>query len=165
MACAGAARVARRGSRALRTPSAARRRAARRRRALGLSLFGKEPSERRLADAHAGGRPDGVDDARACGARSSTTLVIEIGAAFVRCKAKCGGIGTMGTPRVARYVLLLLSALEQVLRHEGWPVHRGDGVDAALDHYRSAGAAASPEHDDGVEVRSNVDRKRPTTSS
>jgi hypothetical protein len=38
-------------------------------------------------------------------------------------------------------VLLLLTALEQVLRREGWRAHAGAG-DAAMDHYRAAGAAA-----------------------
>ena len=123
--------------------------------ALGLSLFGKEPPERRLPMLTPVLVPDGVDDGRVRRALLDD-FGIEIGAAFGPLQGKVWRIGTMGYSARRQNVLLLLSALEQVLRHEGWAVHAGAGVDAALDHYRSAGAAASPEHDDGVEVRPNV---------
>jgi (S)-ureidoglycine-glyoxylate aminotransferase len=99
--------------------------------------------------------PGGVDDLRVRRALLDD-FGIEIGAAFGPLQGKVWRIGTMGYSARRQNVLLLLSALEQVLRHEGWCVHAGAGVDAALDHYRSAGAAASPEHDDSVEVRPNV---------
>lgn len=123
--------------------------------ALGLSLFGKEPPERRLPMLTPVLVPDGVDDLRVRRALLDD-FGIEIGAAFGPLQGKVWRIGTMGYSARRQNVLLLLSALEQVLRHEGWRVHAGAGVDAALDHYRSAGAAASPEHDDDVEVRPNV---------
>ena len=60
---------------------------------------------------------------------------IEIGAAFGPLQGKIWRIGTMGYSARRQNVLLLLSALEHVLRREGWPTEPGAGVDAALAHY------------------------------
>jgi (S)-ureidoglycine---glyoxylate transaminase len=107
--------------------------------ALGLTLYGKEPPERRLPMLTPVIVPDGVDDARV-----RQTLLedfgIEIGAAFGPLQGKIWRIGTMGYSACRQNVLVALGALEQVLRREGWPVHGGAAVDAALDHYRAAGA-------------------------
>src|SRR5882724_8223392 len=123
--------------------------------ALGLSLFGKEQPERRLPMLTPVLVPDGVDDARVRRALLDD-FGIEIGAAFGPLQGKVWRIGTMGYSARRQNVLLLLTALEQVLRREGRRAHAGAGVEAATEHYRAAGAAASPEHDDGVEVRPNV---------
>jgi len=106
--------------------------------ALGLTLFGKEPPERRLPMLTPVIVPDGVDDARV-----RRTLLeefgIEIGAAFGPLQGKIWRIGTMGYSARRQNVLAALGALEQVLRREGWPVHGGPAVDAALDHYARSG--------------------------
>jgi (S)-ureidoglycine---glyoxylate transaminase len=110
--------------------------------ALGLTLFGKEPPERRLSMLTPVIVPDGVDDARV-----RRTLLqdfgIEIGAAFGALQGKVWRIGTMGYSARRQNVLLALGALEHVLRREGWPAHSGVAVDAALDHYRAAGVGTT----------------------
>ena len=107
--------------------------------ALGLSLFGKEPPERRLPMLTPVIVPDGIDDARV-----RRTLLeefgIEIGAAFGPLQGKVWRIGTMGYSARRQNVVLALGALEHVLRRQGWPAHSGAGVDAALAHYQAAGA-------------------------
>jgi (S)-ureidoglycine---glyoxylate transaminase len=107
--------------------------------ALGLTLFGKEPPERRLPMLTPVIVPDGVDDARVR-RMLLEDFGIEIGAAFGPLQGKIWRIGTMGYSARRQNVLVALGALEQVLRREGWPVHGGAAVDAALDHYRAAGA-------------------------
>jgi (S)-ureidoglycine-glyoxylate aminotransferase len=106
--------------------------------ALGLSLFGKEPPERRLPMLTPVIVPDGIDDAR-----TRRTLLeefgIEIGAAFGPLQGKVWRIGTMGYSARRENVLLVLGALEHVLRRQGGPAHSGAGVDAALDGERSPG--------------------------
>ena len=109
--------------------------------ALGLSLFGKEPPERRLPMLTPVLVPDGMDDARVRRALLDD-FSIEIGAAFGPLQGKVWRIGTMGYSARRQNVLLLLTALEQVLRREGWRAHPGAGVEAAMEHYRAAGAAA-----------------------
>ena len=110
--------------------------------ALGLSLFGKEPAERRLPMLTPVIVPEGIDDARVRRALLEE-FGIEIGAAFGPLQGKVWRIGTMGYSARRQNVLLALSALEHVLRREGWPAHGGAGVDAALDHYHyhAVGAA------------------------
>src|SRR5204863_352709 len=83
--------------------------------ALGLSLFGKEPPERRLPMLTPVLVPDGVDDGRVRRALLDD-FGIEIGAAFGPLQGKVWRIGTMGYSARRQNVLLLLSALEQVLR-------------------------------------------------
>jgi aspartate aminotransferase-like enzyme len=111
--------------------------------ALGLSLFGKEPPERRLAMLTPVIVPDGVDDARVRRALLED-FGIEIGAAFGPLQGKVWRIGTMGYSARRENVLLLLGALEQVLRREGWRAQAGGGVDAALDHYSKGPDATGP---------------------
>jgi (S)-ureidoglycine-glyoxylate aminotransferase len=103
--------------------------------ALGLSLFGKEPQVRRLPMLTPVVVPDGVDDTRVRRALLED-FGIEIGAAFGPLQGKVWRVGTMGYSARRENVLLLLGALEQVLRREGWPAHAGVGVDAALRHYQ-----------------------------
>jgi (S)-ureidoglycine---glyoxylate transaminase len=107
--------------------------------ALGLSFFGNEPPERRLPMLTPMIVPEGVDDARVRRALL-VDFGIEIGAAFGALQGKVWRIGTMGYSARRQNVLLLLGALQQVLRGEGWASQAGAGVDAALAHYRAAGA-------------------------
>lgn len=110
--------------------------------ALGLSLFGKEPPQRRLPMVTAVIVPDGVDEARVRRLLLDD-FGIEIGAAFGALQGKIWRIGTMGYSARRENVLLVLSALEQVLRREGCSAPSGVGVDAAVAHYRAAGAGTS----------------------
>ena len=106
--------------------------------ALGLALFGKEPSEHRLAFLTPVVVPDGVDELRVR-QRLIEDFGIEIGAAFGQLQGRIWRIGTMGYSASRRNVLLCLAALEHVLRGEGWRMQPGAGVDAALAHYRATG--------------------------
>jgi len=106
--------------------------------ALGLALFGKEPSEHRLAFLTPVVVPDGVDELRVR-QRLIEDFGIEIGAAFGQLQGRIWRIGTMGYSASRRNVLLCLAALEHVLRGEGWRMQPGAGVDAALAHYRASG--------------------------
>jgi (S)-ureidoglycine---glyoxylate transaminase len=108
--------------------------------AMGLTLFGTEPPERRLPFITPVLIPDGVDDVRVRG-RLIEDFNLEIGAAFGRLQGRIWRIGTMGHSARRENVLLCLAALEQVLRREGWKAEAGAGVDAAAAHYAAAGAA------------------------
>jgi (S)-ureidoglycine-glyoxylate aminotransferase len=83
--------------------------------------------------------PEGVDERRVR-RRMLEDFGIEIGAAFGPLEGRIWRIGTMGYSAQRPHVLLCLAALEAVLRGEGWRAGPGAGVDAALAHYRSAGA-------------------------
>jgi (S)-ureidoglycine---glyoxylate transaminase len=108
--------------------------------AMGLTLFGTEPPERRLPFITPVLIPDGVDDVRVRG-RLIEDFNLEIGAAFGPLQGRMWRIGTMGYSARRENVLLCLAALEQVLRREGWKGEAGAGVDAAAAHYAAAGAA------------------------
>ena len=116
--------------------------------ALGLTLFGKEPPERRLAFLTPVVVPDGVDELRVR-RRLIEDFGIEIGAAFGQLQGRIWRIGTMGYSASRRNVLLCLAALEHVLRDEGFRAHPGAGVDAARAHYRTAGVEP-PSVDDSL---------------
>ena len=111
--------------------------------ALGLSLFGAEPAERRLPMITPVLVPDGIDELRV-----RHELVhdfgIEIGAAFGPLQGRIWRIGTMGYAAERRNVLLCLAALEHVLRRQGWRADAGAGVSAAVAHYSEGGTGASP---------------------
>ena len=108
--------------------------------AMGLTLFGAEPPERRLPFITPVLIPDGVDDVRVRG-RLIEDFNLEIGAAFGPLQGRIWRIGTMGHSARRENVLLCLAALEQVLRREGWKAEAGAGVEAATAHYGAAGAA------------------------
>jgi (S)-ureidoglycine-glyoxylate aminotransferase len=108
--------------------------------AMGLTLFGTEPPERRLPFITPVLIPDGVDDVRVRG-RLIEDFNLEIGAAFGPLQGRMWRIGTMGYSARRENVLLCLATLEQVLRREGWKGEAGAGVDAAAAHYAAAGAA------------------------
>jgi (S)-ureidoglycine-glyoxylate aminotransferase len=109
--------------------------------ALGLSLFGAEPPERRLPFITPVVVPEGVDELRVRH-RLIADFGIEIGAAFGPLQGRIWRIGTMGYSARRENVLLALAALENVLRREGWKAEAGAGVEAALAHYSVSGAAA-----------------------
>ena len=108
--------------------------------AMGLTLFGAEPPERRLPFITPVLIPDGVDDVRVRG-RLIEDFNLEIGAAFGPLQGRIWRIGTMGYSARRENVLLCLAALEQVLRREGWKAEAGAGVEAATASYAAAGVA------------------------
>jgi (S)-ureidoglycine---glyoxylate transaminase len=107
--------------------------------ALGLTLFGAEPPERRLPFITPVVVPEGVDELRVRH-RLVADFGIEIGAAFGPLQGRIWRIGTMGYSARRENILLCLAALESVLRREGWKAEAGTGVDAALAYYSAAGA-------------------------
>ncbi len=109
--------------------------------AMGLALFGAEPSERRLPFITPVMVPDGVDELRVR-ERLIEDFNLEIGAAFGALQGRIWRIGTMGHSARRENVLLCLAALEQVLRREGWKAEADAGVEAAAAHYAAAGAPA-----------------------
>ena len=117
--------------------------------ALGLALFGKEAPERRLPFITPVVVPDGVDELRVR-RRLLEDFGIEIGAAFGPLQGKIWRIGTMGYSAQRQNVLLCLAALQNVLHREGFEAPADAGVDAALAHYASAGAAPVRSVDDSL---------------
>jgi (S)-ureidoglycine-glyoxylate aminotransferase len=105
--------------------------------ALGLRLFGAEPPERRLPFITPVLVPDGVDERRVR-RRLIEEFGVEIGAAFGPLQGRIWRIGTMGYAAAQPNILLCLTALETVLRHEGFKSPPGAGVDAALACYAAA---------------------------
>jgi aspartate aminotransferase-like enzyme len=112
--------------------------------ALGLRLFGQEPSAHRLPMLTPVVVPDGIDDLRVRQLLLQD-FGIEIGAAFGPLLGRVWRIGTLGHSATRQNVLLCLAALEAVLRREGWKVAGGAGVDAALEHYASAKTQGPPD--------------------
>jgi (S)-ureidoglycine-glyoxylate aminotransferase len=112
--------------------------------ALGLRLFGQEPSAHRLPMLTPVVVPDGIDDLRVRQLLLQD-FGIEIGAAFGPLLGRVWRIGTLGHSATRQNVLLCLAALEAVLRREGWKVAGGAGVDAALEHYTSAETQIPPD--------------------
>ena len=106
--------------------------------AMGLSLFGHEPEERRLPFITPVIVPDGADELRVR-RRLVEEFGIEIGAAFGILQGKIWRVGTMGYSARRQPVLLCLAALESVLRAEGVETGPGAGVTAARDCYEKAG--------------------------
>ena len=106
--------------------------------AMGLSLFGHEPEERRLPFITPVIVPNNVDELRVR-RRLVEEFGIEIGAAFGILQGKIWRIGTMGYSARRQNVLLCLAALESVLRAEGLETGPGAGVTAARDCYEKAG--------------------------
>ncbi len=98
--------------------------------AMGLRLF--VPREYRLWTLTTICVPEGVDDARVR-ARLLEEFHIEIGGGLGPLRGKIWRVGVMGAGSTRRNVLLLLSALESVLRREGFRC--GSGVSAAVEAY------------------------------
>ncbi|HEV8439716.1 MAG TPA: alanine--glyoxylate aminotransferase family protein [Methylomirabilota bacterium] len=117
--------------------------------ALGLRLYGDEPPERRLSMITPVLVPDGIDELRVRH-ELIEDFGIEIGAAFGPLQGRIWRIGTMGYAAERRNVLLCLTALEQVLRRQGWRAAPGAALDAAVAHYASAAVAASVDVSDSL---------------
>lgn len=111
--------------------------------ALGLQLFGEVPPEHRLPMLTPVVVPDGIDDRRVRHLLLQD-FGIEIGAAFGPLQGRAWRIGTLGYSASRQNVLLCLTALETVLRREGWRAPAGAGVDAALASYEAAGVEIDP---------------------
>jgi (S)-ureidoglycine---glyoxylate transaminase len=108
--------------------------------AMGLSLFGAESGERRLPFITPVIVPAGVDEL-AVRRRLLEEFGIEIGAAFGQLQGKIWRIGTMGYSARRQNVLLCLTALEAVLRAEGFDSAPSAGVATARACYAKAGLA------------------------
>ena len=99
----------------------------------GLEALGMEmvaPEEYRLAQVTSVWIPDGVDDA-AVRARLLSEYNIEIGKGLGAFDGKVWRFGLMGESSRADYVLLALSALENILPTVGYEVGPGAAVSAA----------------------------------
>jgi alanine-glyoxylate transaminase/serine-glyoxylate transaminase/serine-pyruvate transaminase len=103
--------------------------------ALGLQYTAAEGH--RLPQLHAVRLPDGVDDA-AGRKQLLADFGIEIGGGLGDLKGKAWRIGMMGYNSRPANVLLLLAALEQVLRKQGAKAEPGAGVAAAEKVYAGA---------------------------
>ena len=108
--------------------------------ALGLELFGQEPPARRLPFITPIMVPEGIDELRVRG-RLIEEFGVEIGAAFGPLAGKIWRIGTMGYSASRPNILLGLTAIETVLRHEGFKSPPRAAVDAAVAHYEAVGRA------------------------
>jgi len=98
--------------------------------AIGLKMFVEPPY--RLWTLNAVQVPDGVDEARVR-KRLLEEFHIEIGGGLGLLRGRIWRIGLMGTSSTPNNVLLLLAALEQILKSEGLPC--GSGVSAANQVY------------------------------
>ncbi|MBO9709770.1 MAG: alanine--glyoxylate aminotransferase family protein [Caulobacter sp.] len=98
--------------------------------AMGLSVYGDKAHK--MTNVTAVVIPPGVDGDRVR-ARMRTDFEIEIGTAFGPLAGKVWRIGAMGVNARKHAVLTTLSALESVLRWEGYAAPAGAGVDAAAE--------------------------------
>lgn len=78
--------------------------------------------------------PDGIQDMKVRG-RLLQEYGIEIGGGLGKVKGQIWRIGLMGYNSTRKTVMVFLSALETVLRGEGYPVRPGDAVTAAEQVY------------------------------
>lgn len=104
-------------------------------RALGLTLFGDD--RYRMTNVTGIYIPDGIDG-ESVRRRMREDFEIEIGSAFGPLQGKIWRIGAMGYNAMKHKVLITLSALEAVLRAEGYACPPGAGVDAALAAWNAA---------------------------
>ena len=96
--------------------------------ALGLTVISDE--DHRLAQITPVAIPEGVDEARVR-ARLASDYLIEISRGLGQFAGKIWRIGLMGEASTGANLLLLLSALEEILPKEGYEVPGGAGVAAA----------------------------------
>ncbi len=99
-------------------------------RALGLQVFGDDRF--RMTNVTGILIPDGIDG-EAVRRRMREDFEIEIGTAFGPLAGTMWRIGAMGYNAMKHKVAITLSALEAVLRAEGFAAPAGAGVDAALE--------------------------------
>jgi (S)-ureidoglycine-glyoxylate aminotransferase len=103
-------------------------------RALGLTVFGDD--RYRMTNVTGIYIPKGING-ETIRRRMREDFEIEIGSAFGPLEGKIWRIGAMGYNAMKHKVLITLSALESVLRAEGYPCPPGAGVDAALEAWNS----------------------------
>jgi (S)-ureidoglycine-glyoxylate aminotransferase len=101
-------------------------------RAMGLQIFGDDAH--RMSNVTGVCVPEGLSDERVR-QRMRQDFEIEIGGAFGPLRGQIWRIGTMGYNAMKHKVLITLSALETVLRQEGYGLSPGRAVDAALAIY------------------------------
>ena len=100
--------------------------------AMGLEIFGD--LEHKMPVVTAINIPEGVDG-KAVRGMLLNEFGIEIATSFGPLDGKILRIGNMGYSSQKRNILLLLGALETVMRRNGAKVTAGKAVDAALDVY------------------------------
>jgi alanine-glyoxylate transaminase / serine-glyoxylate transaminase / serine-pyruvate transaminase len=98
--------------------------------AMGLPLY--PPPGERLHTLHTVRVPDGVDEA-AVRRDLRERFNIEVGAGIGSLAGKVWRVGLMGAGSVPSSILLLLGALEHILRRTGHAVQPGAGTGAALE--------------------------------
>lgn len=101
-------------------------------RAMGLQVFGDD--EHRMPNVTGVCVPAGISD-ESVRRRMREDFQIEIGSAFGPLRGQIWRIGAMGYNAMKHKVLITLSALETVLRQEGFSLSPGRAVDAALAVY------------------------------
>lgn len=106
--------------------------------AMGLELYGQ--AENRMSSVTGVYIPAVAGDGEPVRAEMLKDFGIEIGTSFGPLKGKIWRIGTMGYVCRKANVLRCLSALEAVLRRNGFTPPPGAGVDAAYDAYDAEGA-------------------------
>ena len=111
--------------------------------AMGLQLFG-DPSHRmpNVTGVHI---PEGVEGEAVRGSLLQD-FGIEIGTSFGPLHGRIWRIGTMGYVCRKANILTCLSALETVLRRQGFALQAGAGVDAAYGAYQDAEQEGSGNH-------------------
>ena len=105
--------------------------------AMGLKLFG-DPAHR-MANVTGVVIPSGLDNGESVRAQMLHDFAIEIGTSFGPLVGKIWRIGTMGYVCRKANVLRCLTALEAVLRRNGFVLPAGAAVDAACTVYDNAG--------------------------
>ena len=98
--------------------------------AMGLPLH--PPVGERLWTLHTVRVPDGIDEA-AVRRDLREEFNIEIGAGMGPLAGKVWRVGLMGAGSVPSSILILLGALEHILRRMGHAIHSGAGTGAALE--------------------------------
>lgn len=109
--------------------------------AMGLGLLVKNPADR-LPSVTAVLIPSGIEDAKVRN-QLLDEFNIEIAGGFGPVKGKIWRVGLMGHCSQKANVLLLLAALEKVLREQGCRVPAGAGVAAAIESYSNAETTAA----------------------
>jgi alanine-glyoxylate transaminase/serine-glyoxylate transaminase/serine-pyruvate transaminase len=100
--------------------------------AMGLSMLVEKPH--RLWSLNAISIPPGIDDVKAR-KKLLEEYNLEIGGGLGNLKGKIWRVGLMGYSSSEANVMYFLTALEQILREQGFEVPRGSGATAAKEFY------------------------------
>jgi (S)-ureidoglycine-glyoxylate aminotransferase len=104
-------------------------------RAMGLTVFGDDAH--RMTNVTGVYIPDGIDG-EAIRTMMRDAFEIEIGTAFGPLAGRIWRIGAMGYNAARHKLLITLNALESCLRREGFALHPGAAVDAAMEAWSQA---------------------------